>query len=107
MNLAEQMRRVMPHTDLTRLINSIGKTIFVRYFREFADLRLSNQDVVAILPHEYTVKARNTRTSKARRIFRENLQEAALELILRSERIDPETANHARKLLIEIRSRAK
>ena len=97
----------MANTDLNRLINSIGKSTFVRYFHQFADHRLSNQDVVAILPAEYSLKARNTRTSKARRIFREGLEEEALELILRSERIDEETANGARKLLVQVRKTAE
>jgi hypothetical protein len=89
----------MPNTDLVRLINSIGKSTFVRYYHAFADASLSNQDVVAMLPQEQSLKARNTRTSKARRIFREGLEEDALELICHAERVDDETADLAQALL--------
>jgi len=93
----------MPNTDLIRLVNSIGKSTFVRYYYEFADSSLSNQDVVAMLPQEQSIKARNTRTSKARRIFREGLEKDALQLICHAERVDDETANLARELLNRIR----
>ncbi|MFY9619739.1 MAG: hypothetical protein WAM70_06510 [Pyrinomonadaceae bacterium] len=94
----------MPNTDLVRLLNSVGKSTFVSFFNEFADTSLTNQDVVAILPEQYTLKARNTRVSKARRILREGLAEEALELICASERVDPETAKQARELLRKLRS---
>jgi hypothetical protein len=93
----------MPKTDLARLLNSVGKSTFVSFFDEFVDSSLTNQDVVAMLPEQYTLKARNTRTSKARRILREGLAEEALELICSSERVDAETANHARELLRKLR----
>ena len=97
----------MASTNLIRLINSIGKSTFVRYYREFADSRLSIQDVVAILPQEYTLKSRNSRTSHARKIFRDGLEKEALELILHSERVDDETINQARRLLSEARATRK
>jgi hypothetical protein len=93
------METFMPHTDLVRLIKSIGQSTFVRYYREFANPSLSNQDVASMLPSEYTLKSRKSRASKARRIFREGLEEDALILIGDSERVDPETANRARELL--------
>jgi hypothetical protein len=93
----------MPNTDLVRLLNSVGKSTFVSFFDEFADSALTNQDVVTILPEQYTLKARNTRVSKARRILPKGLAEEALELICASERVDPETAKQARKLLRRLR----
>jgi hypothetical protein len=92
----------MANTDLARLINSVGKSTFVRYYSEFADPSLSNQDVVAILPQDQSLKARNTRTSKARRIFREGLEKDALELICHADRVDAETASLAQELLNKI-----
>ncbi len=62
----------MQHQQLARLLNSIGKATFVHHF---ADFSLSHQEVVGLLPEEYTLKARHTRTSKARRIFREGLHD--------------------------------
>jgi hypothetical protein len=90
-------------TDLLRLINSIGKSTFVRYYDEFADSSLSNQDVVALLPQEYTLKSRNSRTTKARRIIREGLESEALEIIAHAQGVDRETANRAQELLRRLR----
>ena len=89
----------MPGTDLIRLLNSVGKSTFVRYFRQFSDRSLSHEDLVDLLPKEYTLKARHTRASKARRILEEGLQRQALELIAKSERVDEQTARRARELL--------
>jgi hypothetical protein len=94
-----EMETFMPNTDLIRLIKSIGQSTFVRYYREFADLSLSNQDVASMLPLEYTSKSRKSRTSKARRIFREALEEDALILISDSAKVDAETATQAQALL--------
>ena len=68
----------MPGTDLVRLLNSIGKSTFVRYYRQFSDRTLSHEDLVDLLPKEYTLKARHTRVSKARRILDEGLHLQAL-----------------------------
>jgi hypothetical protein len=93
----------MTETELNNLLCKIGKDIFVRYFREFGDARLSNQDVIALLPQEYTFKSRTSRTSKSRRIFRERLEAEALAIIASSDRVEPEAAIEARKLLAQIR----
>ena len=82
----------MANTDLVRLLNSVGKSTFISFFDAFADASLTNRDVVAMLPEEYTLKARNSRTSHARRVFREGLAEGALELICSSYRVDTKTA---------------
>lgn len=89
----------MPDTDLVRLLTSIGKSTFVRYYEEFNNPNISNQEMVEMLPAEYTLKSRNSRTSKARRIFREGLEEDALTLIMDSSHVDADTANRARELL--------
>lgn len=92
----------MPGTDVVRLLNSIGKSTFVRYYEEFTDRSLSHDHLVNLLPNEYTLKARHTRVSKARRILDEGLHREALELIAKSERVDEQTAQRARELLKEI-----
>jgi len=91
------------NTDLTRLINSIGKSTFVRYYEQFADTSLSNQDVVAVLPQEYPLKSRNSRTAKARRIIREGLEKEALEIIAHAQGVDADTADKAQQLLRRLR----
>lgn len=89
----------MSETNLPVLLNKIGKGIFVEYFREFYDSKLSNQDVIALLPQEFTFKSRTSRTSKSRRIFREGLEKEALRIIAESGRVDPEASKKAAKLL--------
>lgn len=94
----------MTTTNLLRLLNSIGKSTFVRYYDQFADLRLSHEHVVATLPESYTLKSRNSRATHARRIFREGLQEEALELILHAEGVDDKTRCGASDRLDRIRA---
>jgi len=92
----------MAGTDLVRLLNSVGKSTFVRYYRQFSDRTLSHEDLVELLPKEYTLKARHTRVSKARRILDEGLHRQALELIANAERVDEQTVRRARELLKEL-----
>lgn len=89
----------MPQADLGRLLNSIGMSTFVRYYEEFSDPLLSTQDVVDVLPSQYTMNSRITRATKARKIFREGLELDALWLVLHSSRVGADTSNQARVLL--------
>jgi len=85
------------------LIRSVGQKVFVDYYHQFSDLGLSNQEVADLLPHKYTEQARNTRTSCARRIFRDGLEVEALELIGGSTRGGNEgTAKAAQDLLTQM-----
>lgn len=95
----------MAHAELPRLLQSVGQSAFVRFFREFADHRLSNQEVAALLPAEYTDKSRNSRTSHARRIIKDGLAIEALELILGSSRADASTTKAAQELLLQQRKK--
>jgi hypothetical protein len=89
----------MNETELYNLLGKIGKRIFVQYFADFGNPNISNQDIIARLPSEYTATSRASRTSKSRRIFREGLERKALSLIVMSNRVEPETAIQARALL--------
>jgi hypothetical protein len=82
---------------LEALLNRVGTRVFVDYYDKFREL--SAREVVAVLPREFTLKSRRSRTSKARRIFREGLDGDALRLIADSERVEPVTAVKARELL--------
>ena len=95
----------MDETELYNLLGKIGKRIFVQYFRDFGNSNISNQEMIALLPSEYTFKSRTSRTSKSRRIFREGLEEQALSIVAESNRIDPDAAIQARTLLTELRRR--
>jgi hypothetical protein len=89
-------------TRIERLLNSVGKEVFVRYFDHFQDFSRSNEEVAAFLPEKYTLQSRRSRTSTARRIVREGLSRDALELISSSDRLDPETMSKARLLLAHL-----
>jgi hypothetical protein len=85
--------------ELDRLLNSVGKKVFVRYHAWFADLRMPASEIIDMLPQDYTLKSRQSRTSKARRIFREGWQREALQRIADSEKTDAEAAALAGRLL--------
>ncbi len=89
----------MKTTDLDRLVRSIGKSTFVRFYEEFSNSNISNQEMIELLPAEYTLKSRQSRTSKARRILREGLEDDALWMIANSDGVDAETAQRVRVLL--------
>lgn len=96
----------MNKTTLNTLLNSIGKRTFVTYFEEFGDSGLSNQDVVTLLQSEesFTAGASATKTSKARRIFREGVEAQALSIIAESRRVDRKVAEDARAFLAHRRN---
>src|SRR5258706_14969125 len=96
----------MDRTDLEYLLGKIGMACFVDYFHEFGNPHISNQDVIDLLPHEYTFKSRTSRTSKARRIFREGSERAALSIIANSDRVEPRAGQKARALLVDLNQRA-
>lgn len=93
---------VMTENDLNSLLRKIGKSIFVQYFSEFSDSELSNQDVIALLPKEYTFKSRTSRTSNSRRIIREGMQEKALSIVAHSDDLSLEIRAQAHELLAQI-----
>ena len=95
----------MDDTELHVLLGKIGKQIFVQYFLEFGNFDISNQEVIALLPSEYTFKSRTSRTSKSRRIFREGLAERALSIIADSNRLEQDVVIQARTLLMQTRKK--
>jgi hypothetical protein len=89
----------MSDFDLVRSLNSVGKKVFVDYYVQFADPDLTTGEVADLLPHEYTLKARQSRASKGRKICREGLGRFALRIIASSDKVDPAAAQRARELL--------
>jgi hypothetical protein len=89
-------------SSLERLITSVGRKVFVTYFKEFADETLSNQEVADILPYDYTLKSRLSRTSHARSIIRQGRAHEALGMIRDSRRLDPEVTRAAAELLLDV-----
>lgn len=89
----------MDENELNDLLGKIGKRVFVQYFREFGNPAITNQEMIALLPNEFTLTSRKSRTAKSRRIFREGLEERALSIVANSRDVEPEAAAGARALL--------
>ncbi len=81
-----------------RLITAIGMRIFIKYYDYFK----RGVDIINKLEEEgFTLKSCRSRQSKAQRIFRENLQVEALEMVVNatSSKVSEETKNKAIELL--------
>lgn len=85
--------------DLIRTLNSVGKSTFVKYYYNFKNK--SREECIDLFDENYTDKAKATRTGHAQRIFRENKNIEALELILQSNRVDDYTLKVAREILAQ------
>lgn len=84
--------------DLIRTLNSVGKSTFVKYYYSFKDK--SREECIAQFDENYTDKAKSTRTGHAQRIFRENKNLDALEIIIKSNRVDDATRTKAKEILL-------
>lgn len=91
-------------SKLNAKLNSIGKSIFVKYYYEFKDGSFDNQRMAQKLfdenPKASSVGAQSTRISNARGIFENKLHIDALENIVHS-KVDSVTIENAKKLLRE------
>ena len=85
--------------DLIRTLNSVGKSTFVKYYYCFKDK--SRDECIAQFNEDYTDKAKSTRTGHAPRIFRENKNLEALEIIINSGRVDEVTREQAKQILLK------
>ena len=90
----------MNEQQLRRTLNSVGMRCFIKYFRQFCDPSLSNEDVAAQIEEaeRYPAKACRARTSGARRIIRAGRGRDVLEKIATS-KADAWTRNEASRLL--------
>lgn len=83
--------------ELARMLNSIGKSTFIKYYYNFKNE--SSEFCIAAFTENYTDNAKSSRTSHAKRIFREGLQKSALNLIINSTRIDDQTVILTKEIL--------
>ena len=90
----------MNEQQLVRILNSVGKSCFVTYFRQFCDSSLSNEDVAALLKEaeQYPATACRNRTSGARSIIKAGRGRDALTIIAHS-KADARTRHEAATLL--------
>lgn len=90
----------MNEQQLVGTLKSVGMRCFVKYFRQFCDPSLSNEDIAAQIEEteRYTAKACRSRTRGARRIINASRGRDALEKITRSN-ADAWTRQEAARLL--------
>lgn len=88
----------MENVDLVRLLNSVGKRVFVEYFHVFADRNLTTEEKISKLPKEYKLTGSRTRVSCAKRIFDAKMQKQALQIVAES-KAEKDSREKARNLL--------
>lgn len=88
--------------DLNSSLKSIGKGIFVEYFYEFKDCQDKNALAQRLLSENtkaHSKQAQATRVSNALRIFHENKEREALELIAQSTKVKQEIREKAEEIM--------
>ena len=92
----------MNEQQLARTLNSVGMRCFIKYFRQFCDPSLSNEDVAAQMERveRYSARTCRARTSGARRIIRAGRGRDVLEKIAGS-KADVWTRQEASRLLTD------
>jgi hypothetical protein len=81
---------------LEELLSKVGKKIFIEYFELFKEYERPEM----ALPIEYSLNSRRSRSSSAKRIFKENLEVEALKQIANSYKLSKDVRLKAEKLLI-------
>jgi len=88
-----------------RLIQSVGMETFIEYFVQFAHThRFTYTDLYNILAEEkgYSDQSIKTKIYAGRKIFEEDLEQEALEKIMKSRKVDEEIRRYAQSYLEEI-----
>lgn len=75
------------------LLKRVGMSTFVKYYQSF------RTGVDVIFEEEYTQGSINAKINTGRKIFRENLERIALEIVTESRNTSAETRQKARELL--------
>lgn len=79
------------------ILNCIGKECFIKHYWIFKDINVSNQGVIKQIEDEYTLNSKHTRTSKAKKLFKENNNLEALKIIIKS-RVNSSTIKLAKDI---------
>lgn len=88
--------------NIERHINSIGRKTFVDYYEIFKEATADSdnqKEYLEKMSKEWTPKARRSRLAHAISIFRCKCEKRALEMIIKSTRLDEETIERAKMLL--------
>lgn len=94
----------MKDEQLLRSLQSIGKACFVRYFPQFNDKDLSNEDLIALLMRQecYAESGCRTRVTQARRIIANERSVDALRIVERSVKVSDEVSTEASRLACQL-----
>lgn len=97
----------MNEQELIRKLNSVGKTIFVKYFQEFRSYsvgKISREECVEILVKNRVSNNSGAaiRCGNAKRIFDEKMECDALKIVSGSNKLPSEVSIDAQKILHEI-----
>lgn len=84
--------------NIEKLLNAIGKQIFIKYYYYFKDLNYSSTDIMNIIKEKYTNKSKRSRIGHARMIFNYGLNIEALKIIAKS-KVSEDTVNRAKNIL--------
>ena len=76
------------------ILNKIGKSTFIEHYYEFKNSLIQPDD----LPENFTLNSKRSRTSKARKIFRDGLQLDALQIIINSGRLEQDVIDKAKQI---------
>ncbi|MBE6824691.1 MAG: hypothetical protein E7513_05030 [Ruminococcaceae bacterium] len=82
---------------LERLLNSVGKRTFVKYYYNFKNH--SRQYCISNFDEPFTEKAKASKTGHAQMVFKNRLEKDALVLISKSNRVDETTKEKALEIL--------
>jgi hypothetical protein len=82
--------------SLETLLNKVGKKIFIDYYSVFKE---DDNPEEKLAETSFTLNSRRSRSSSARKIFRDGLEVAALNNIIQSSRLEDETINRAKEIL--------
>ena len=76
----------MDKMDLDRVLTTIGKGFFIKYFVDL--MSGSPEECIKIIEEDYTEKSKRSRVGHAKMIFAHNLEKEALKYISKSERVE-------------------
>jgi len=90
----------MNDEQLLRSLQSIGKACFVKYFPQFSDMVLRNEDLIELLMRQenYVKSGCITRVTQARRIIASKRAVDALLIVASSVKVSDEVSQEASRL---------
>ncbi|MBR0576458.1 DUF1413 domain-containing protein [Proteiniclasticum sp. BAD-10] len=96
----EQVLDITDHPeneDIDTLLNKIGRRVFIEYYYVF---KADDNPEEKLIKEEFTLNSRRSRSSSARKIFRDGLQVLALKSIIQSSKLDEEILARAKNILV-------